>query len=76
MTVAMREVEFKEPVMVGDVLTCYAQVARVGKTSITANVRVVAHAPRTQRSARDVTQAEVVYVNVGGDGRPEPVAQD
>jgi acyl-CoA thioesterase YciA len=75
-TVAMREVEFKQPVHVGDLVTCWARILRVGRTSATVVVRVVAQSPMAQargEAERDVTQAEVVYVNVGDDGRPLPM---
>lgn len=77
-TVAMREVEFKQPVHVGDLVTCWAKVVRVGRTSVTSVVRVVAQSPMAQargEAERDVTQAEVVYVHVGDDGRPLPMPQ-
>lgn len=72
-TVAMREVEFKQPVHVGDLVTCWAKVIKVGRTSVTSVVRVVAQSPMAQargEAERDVTVAEVVYVHVGEDGRP------
>lgn len=75
-TVAMREVEFKQPVQVGDLVTCWARVTKVGRTSVTSVVRVVAQSPMAQARGepeRDVTQAEVVYVHVGDDGRPQPI---
>lgn len=72
-TVAMDKVEFKAPVEVGDIVTCWSKVVRVGRTSVTVCVRVLAQSPtalaRGERE-RDVTQAEVVYVNVGPDGKP------
>jgi acyl-CoA thioesterase YciA len=75
-TVAMREVEFKQPVQVGDMVTCWARVVKVGRSSVTSIVRVVAQSPMAQARGepeRDVTQAEVVYVHVGDDGRPQPL---
>ena len=74
-TVAMREVEFKAPVHVGDIVTCYGQIVRKGRTSITVNVRVVAHHPIRGKGMpeRHVTQAEVVYVQVDEEGSPMPV---
>jgi acyl-CoA thioesterase YciA len=75
-TVAMDKVEFKAPVHVGDLVTCWSKIVRVGKSSVVACVRVVAQSPtalaRGERE-RDVTQAEVVYVNLGEDGRPKPL---
>ena len=75
-TVAMDKVEFKAPVHVGDIVTCWAKVVRTGRTSVTACVRVVAQSPvalARGEKERDVTQAEVVYVNIGDDGRPTPL---
>jgi acyl-CoA thioesterase YciA len=71
-TVAMREVEFKEPVRVGDLVTCWGRVAKRGRTSITVTVRVEARHPirENESQVRDVTEAEVVYVQVDEDGRP------
>lgn len=75
-TVAMREVIFKHPVRTGDIVSCYASLVRKGKTSITVNVRVVAHRPTDPRHGVEVTQAEVVYVNTDDQGRPMPLASD
>ena len=61
---AIREVEFKRPVYVGDIVSCYATVVRIGTTSITVRVRVVAHNPRQVEKWREVTVAELVYVHV------------
>ncbi len=77
-TVAMHEVEFKEPVWVGDLVTCYATVERVGRTSVTARVRVVAQAPTSaglHGTPREVTEAEVVYVNVDANYCPIPITR-
>ncbi len=78
-TVAMDKVEFKAPVNVGDIVTCWARVVRVGRTSVTVCVRVLAQSPMAlarQDREREVTQAEVVYVHVGSDGRPLPLPGD
>ena len=75
-TVAMHEVEFKAPVRVGDLVSCYAKVLRVGRTSITAGVRVEAvdpAAPGLRGTPREVTEAEVVYVQVDEAGCPSPI---
>ncbi len=72
-TVAMHEVVFRHPVEVGDIVSCYAEVVKVGRTSVTVQVRVLAaHRPST-RDCVDVTSAEVVYVHVDEDGRPNPL---
>ena len=75
-TVAMREVEFHQPVFVGDLVSFYARTTHRGRTSIGVKVVVEAqrrHAPETPVT---VTEAEVVYVHVGEDGRPRPLAGD
>ena len=60
-TVAMNRVEFKKPVLVGDVVRFLTRVVRIGRTSITMNVRV--EALRAGQTLH-VTDAEVVYVGV------------
>ncbi len=72
-TVAMREVEFHHPVFVGDLVSFYARVLRTGRTSIA--VKVVVEADRRLRRLETVTvtEAEVVYVHVDDDGRPQPI---
>lgn len=72
-TVAMREVEFHQPVFVGDLVSFYTETVRLGRTSIT--VRVVVEAQRAARRAEvvKVTQAEVVYVHVDEANRPVPL---
>lgn len=72
-TAAVRGVEFKRPVRVGDIVSCYASVVRVGNTSITVRVRVVAHDPRNVTNWREVTVAELVYVNLDDAGNPAPL---
>ena len=72
-TVAMREVEFKEPVLVGDIVSCYVTVLRVGRTSVTTEVRVVAHKPADVNRSVLVTVAEVVYVAVDAEGSPTSI---
>lgn len=66
-TVAMREVIFHAPVFVGDLVSFYCEIAKIGTTSIT--VRVVVEAERyggPSESVR-VTEAEVIYVAVDQD---------
>lgn len=71
-TVAVREVIFKEPVHVGDIVSCYAEVTDTGRTSLTIRVRVEAQEPIGGRSV-EVTTAELVYVQVDDRGRPVPI---
>ncbi len=75
-TVAFREVEFHEPVFVGDLLSLHAEATRVGRTSITVRVCVSARRRRETEPEARVTEAEVVLVSVDDDGRPKPVFPD
>ncbi len=75
-TVAMDKIVFQEPVHVGDLITCHARVIGKGRTSMTVCVRVVAEAPSTlakKIAPRQVTKAEVVYVQIDDHGRPLPL---
>lgn len=73
-TKAMREVEFHQPVFLGDVVNFFTETVRVGRTSITVKVSVEAERWGAGRGEKvKVTEAEVVLVAVGDDGRPIPV---
>jgi acyl-CoA thioesterase YciA len=81
-TKAMREVEFHEPVFLGDIVSFYTEMVRIGRTSITVRVVVEAErwgAPPVTAGATGhgevvlVTQAEVVLVAVDARGRPVPI---
>jgi acyl-CoA thioesterase YciA len=71
-TKAMHEVVFVAPVYLGDLVTFYTRTIRIGNTSITVDVEVEAERlglGETKETVR-VTEAEVIYVAVGPDGRP------
>ncbi len=72
-TVAMHEVEFHQPVFVGDLVSFYAQTDHLGRTSI--RVKVVVEAVRRSPGGErvTVTEATVVYVHVDDAGRPLPI---
>lgn len=73
-TKAMREVEFHEPVFLGDIVNFFTETVRVGRTSITVKVTVEAERWGGGEGERVmVTQAEVVLVAVDEHGRPTPV---
>ncbi|WP_249355636.1 acyl-CoA thioesterase [Chloracidobacterium aggregatum] len=72
-TVAMREVVFVAPVYVGDTVSFYAQVEKIGRTSITIRVTVDAERMREPNTVVRVTEADVVYVAMSDDGRPTPI---
>ncbi len=68
-TVSMREVEFHEPVFVGDILSFYTETKQIGSTSITVGVRVEAIRSSGPDSGEvvHVTEGEVVYVAMDDD---------
>lgn len=72
-TVAMNQVVFHEPVFVGDLVSFYTELIRVGRTSVTVKVRVKSARRFDRELVVDVTEAEITYVNVDGDGRPIPI---
>jgi acyl-CoA thioesterase YciA len=69
-TVAVNEFVFKQPVSIGDLLSFYARVERVGRTSFTVHVEV--HAERNPAALQvvKVTDARLTYVAIDGDGKP------
>jgi acyl-CoA thioesterase YciA len=75
-TVAMHEVVFKQPVKVGDIVSCYAEVLKVGRTSVSVRVKVTAHRPTDVRHGVEVTTAEVIYVHVDDAGRPVAIVEE
>jgi len=73
-TKAMREVEFHEPVFLGDIVSFYTDTVRVGRTSITVRVSVEAERWGAGHGEKvKVTEAEVVLVAVDGSGKPTPI---
>lgn len=71
-TIAVNSFLFKQPVMIGDLVSFYAEVVRVGKTSITVDVEVYAQR-RSLHEIVKVTEATLTYVAVDEKGRPRPV---
>jgi len=72
-TVAVNAFQFKEPVFMGDLLSFYADVVRVGNTSLTVKVEVYAQRTPTDVEVVKVTEATLTYVATGSDRRPRPV---
>ncbi|MBI4528236.1 MAG: acyl-CoA thioesterase [Deltaproteobacteria bacterium] len=72
-TKALRGVEFIAPVYVGDVVSFYTELVREGRTSMTVRVEVEAERFTEPRQKVRVTEAEVVYVAIDGQGRPVSV---
>jgi acyl-CoA thioesterase YciA len=72
-TVAVNQFIFKQPVKVGDILSFFAQVTRIGNTSITVRVEVFAERFRAQGQYLKVTEASLTYVAIDDQGRPRPI---
>ena len=72
-TVAVKEFIFKQPVQIGDVLSFYADLVRIGTTSITVTVEVYAERRPADPKVVKVTEATLTYVAIDRDGRPRPV---
>ena len=72
-TVAVNRFVFKQPVSVGDLLSFYARVERIGNTSVTVHVEVYAERNPSQPSVVKVTDANLTYVAIDSQGRPRPV---
>ena len=73
-TVAVNQFVFKQAVSVGDLLSFYARVERVGRTSITVHVQVHAERNPADPQVVKVTEANLTYVAIDGDGKPRPLA--
>ena len=72
-TVAVDAFQFKKPVLVGDVVSCYAEITRLGKTSITIHVKAFAERLGESQEIIQVTEADLTYVAVDDKRRPRRV---
>ena len=68
---AVNSSAFKQPVLVGGVVSFYAEVVRTGRTSITVDVQVYAQRNPGKLMCVKVTEACLTYVAVGADRRPQ-----
>jgi acyl-CoA thioesterase YciA len=73
-TVAVNSFLFKQPVSVGDLVSLYAEVVRVGRTSITVNVEVYAQRKPEREEVVKVTEATLTYVAVDENRQPRVVS--
>ena len=74
-TVAVHDFQFLKPVLVGDLVSCYAQIERRGRTSVRVKVEVYAERERDPLSVDLVATSSITYVAVGPDARPRPLPQ-
>ena len=71
-TVAVDAMTFHKPVFVGDLVSCYAEVVRVGRTSMTVKIETFVER-RLTRAIEKVTEATFTFVALDSAGRPRPV---
>lgn len=74
-TIAMDQIEFRQPVFVGDLVSFFTHTIKVGRTSITAGVSVWAQRARDRSSVVQVTEARVTMVAVDDQLRPTPLSR-
>ena len=74
LTIAVNSFRFRQPVFVGDVVSFYAEVVKVGRTSITVNVEVYAQRNPVRVECVKVTEATLTYVAVDSERRPRVVS--
>jgi acyl-CoA thioesterase YciA len=72
-TVAVNQFVFKQPVSLGDLLSFYARVTRIGNTSISVHVEVYAERNPADLQVVKVTEADLTYVAIDARGQPRPV---
>jgi acyl-CoA thioesterase YciA len=75
-TVAVKEFTFKQPVQIGDVVSFYVDLERIGTTSITVTVEVYAERRPEDPEIVKVTEATLTYVAIDRDGRPRAVPRN
>jgi acyl-CoA thioesterase YciA len=72
-TVAVNQFVFKQPVRVGDILSFFSSLTRIGRTSITVQVEVYAERFQTQGTYVKVTEASLTFVAIDDQGRPRVI---
>ena len=72
-TVSVHSFLFKQPVSVGDIVSFYAQIVRIGQTSITVNVEVYAERNYADLITVKVTEAQLTYVAIDSSGKKRDV---
>jgi acyl-CoA thioesterase YciA len=75
-TVSVNSFQFKQAISVGDIVSFYADIVRVGRTSITVNVEVYAERNYAALITVKVTEAQLTYVAIDGDGNKRDLAPE
>lgn len=74
-TVGVEAMSFHKPVFIGDEVSCYCKIDKIGRTSITIHIESWARA-RLGNAAQKVTEGKFTYVAIGADRKPIPVIRD
>jgi acyl-CoA thioesterase YciA len=72
-TIAVNSFVFKQPIFIGDLVSFYTRIVKVGTTSITVDVEVYVQRNPSNPTCHKVTEATLTYVAVGEDRRPRPL---
>lgn len=72
-TVAVNSFVFKQPIFIGDLVSFYTRIVKVGTTSVTVDVEVYVQRNPSNPTCVKVTEATLTYVAVGEDRRPRPL---
>jgi len=72
-TIAVNSFVFRQPVLVGDLVSFYAEIVKVGRTSITVDVQVFSQRLPDRKNGVKVTEAILTYVAVDNQRQPRPV---
>lgn len=72
-TIAVNSFVFKQPIFVGDIVSFYTRILKVGTTSITVDVEVYVQRDPENPTCLKVTEATLTYVAVGEDRKPRPL---
>lgn len=75
-TVSVNSFQFKQPVLVGDLVSFYAEVSKVGRTSITVDVEVYSQRQRFGADVVKVTEAQLTYVAIDDQRKPRIVPEE
>jgi acyl-CoA thioesterase YciA len=75
-TVAVNQFVFKQAVKIGDLLSFFAEVERIGTTSVTVKVEVYAQRMRQPEPVIKVTEANLTYVAIDLEGKPRALPKD
>jgi acyl-CoA thioesterase YciA len=71
-TVAIDNIVFHSPVLVGDCLICYAQIEKIGRTSVTVKIDAMVERKESHKQAQ-VTEGRFTFVAIGADRKPVPI---